>query len=221
MDRKIFFDSLRDSGAFGKKLQSNFVKGVDAILDGCIRWHVVPLHHTANIMAQSHHETGGQMEPVKETVYAHSEDRNPSDAEVIRRLDRAFAKGQLSWVSKPYWRDGWFGRGLVQITHEKNYIKLGTAIGVDLVKNRDLALDLTTAVDIAVVGMTRGLFTGKKLGDYNFPDALKAKPALNPRRIINGEDGTDAKIAKMHIFFYDALVKAGYNAEASCRAPSL
>jgi hypothetical protein len=69
--------------------------------------------------------------------------------------------------------------------------------------------------------MTRGLFTGKKLSDFDFPKALTAKVPLNPRRIINGEDGTDGKIAKVHIFFYDALVKAGYNVETSCRAPSL
>lgn len=221
MNRKTLFDELRNSGAFGKKLAPTFVVGVEAVLEACYRWQVVPVHHAANIMAQVHHETGGQMEPVKETVYADSKVRDPSDTEVIRRLDRAYAKGQLSWVRETYWRDGWFGRGLIQITHLKNYLKVGTAISVDLVKNRDLALRLDIAADIAVVGMTRGLFTGKKLSDFDFPKALTAKVPLNPRRIVNGEDGSDGKIAKVHIFFYDALVKAGYNVETSCRAPAL
>lgn len=221
MNRKIFFDELRNSGVFGKGLPSNVVQGVEALLDASMRWKITDPHHAANIMAQSHHETGGQMQPVKETVYAHSKDRNPSDAEVIKRLDTAYAKGQLPWVRETYWRAGWFGRGFIQLTHLKNYLKLGTAIGVDLVKNRDLALRLDIAADIAVVGMRDGLFTGKKLADYKFPASLTADEPKNPRRIINGKDGTDAKVAKTHIFFYDALVKAGYGVEASCRAPSL
>jgi hypothetical protein len=53
-------------------------------------------------LSEVYHETGGQMLPVKETVYAHSKDRNPSDAAVIKRLDTAYVKGKLPWVSKPY-----------------------------------------------------------------------------------------------------------------------
>jgi hypothetical protein len=56
-----------------------------------------------------------------------------------------------------------------------------------------------------VIGMAEGSFTGKKLADYRFPDALDAPPASNPRRIINGADGTDAKVAALHRKYYHAL----------------
>lgn len=219
MDRKVFFDSIRGTGLFGKALASSHVTGCEALLDASMEWGLTNPHHVAHVLAHAHHETGAYMLPIKETVQAHHVDKNPSDAEVIRRLDVAWKKGQLSWVSTPYWRDGWFGRGFIQITHLKNYLKLGTAIGVDLVANRDASLNPAISAATAVVGMRDGLFTGKKLSDYKFPDALTAKPKENPRRIVNGEDGTDAKIAKSHIFFYDALVKAGYGVNAAtCRA---
>ena len=32
--------------------------------------------------------------------------RDPSRRDSSRRLDRAFAKGQLPWVKTPYWADG-------------------------------------------------------------------------------------------------------------------
>lgn len=213
MDRKVFFDQIRASGLFGKSLKPEHVAGTEAIIDAAIRYRVTNPHHVAHILAHVFHETGSYMLPIKETVYASHTQKNPSDATVIKRLDDAFKKGQLSWVKTPYWRDGWFGRGQIQITHESNYRKLGDAIGVDLVSDKDRALDLTNSAAIAVVGMSKGLFTGKKLSDYDFPAALDAAPANHPRRIVNGIDGTDAKISKYHRTFYNALVKAGYSVE--------
>lgn len=209
MNRAVFFDNVRHS-IFGGRLSAPQVMGMEALINGFEQYGVVNAHHAANILAQVHHETGGYMSPIKETVYASHADKNPSDALVIARLNKAFAAGQLSWVTKPYWRDGWFGRGMVQITHKDNYEKLGDALGVDLVGNRDLALDLNVSAAIAIVGMVTGLFTGKKLSDYSFPASLDARPELNPRRIINGEDGTDKKIATNHRLFYNALVAANF-----------
>lgn len=207
MDKKLFFDTMRTS--FGR-IDQGQVTGIEAILSACEKWMVSDTHHIANILAQTAHETGLQMLPVKETVYASSQNRNPTDAQVIARLDAAFKKGDLPWVKTPYWRDGWFGRGMIQITHKAVYIRVGKEIGVDLENNRDAALDLHTSSAIAVVGMSRGLFTGKKLGDYDFPGALSKPPALNPRRIVNGNDGTDEKVAKLHKQFYNAMVVAGH-----------
>lgn len=211
MDRAKLYAALRrrDSGVFGTSLSQAQVRGVEAILNSCARNRVTDPHHVANILAQVYHETGGYMLPIKETVYASHKDKNPSDTKVIARLDNAWAKGQLSWVSTPYWRDGAFGRGPIQITHWDNYEKMGKRLGVDLRGNPDLALDPDIGADIAVVGMSEGMFTGKKLSDYSFPNALRASPKNHPRRIVNGRDGTDEDITEYHYAFVNAIREAG------------
>ena len=214
MDPARFFDSVRTS-VFGGRLPQSAVDGCEAILASCRRQTVNDPHHVANILAQVHHETGGYMLPIKETVFPSHQDKNPSDATVIARLDRAFAKGQLPWVKTPYWRDGAFGRGPIQITHWPNYERMGKRLGVDLRGNPSLALDPKTGADIAVVGMSEGMFTGRKLSDYDFPSALNNPPDTNPRRIVNGKDGTDAKIAATHRHFHAALIAGGWGAETT------
>lgn len=205
MDRSLFFSSIRKS-LFAGKISQGQVDGVEAILLACERAGVSDLRHVANIFAQVYHETGGQMLPVKETVYASSADRNPSDATVIARLDAAFRKGQLPWVKTVYWRTGWFGRGLIQITHEDNYRRLGAEIGIDLVANRDLALSLGIAAQIAVIGMRDGLFRGQKLADF-FSSKTDAPAAA--RAIVNGDTkAVGPEIARYHAAFLAALTAA-------------
>jgi hypothetical protein len=196
MDRAKFFDAIRPHVT----LTTFAVEGIEALLDA---GEGLPLHHMANILAQVRRETGGIMGPIKETVMAHHKDKNPSDQEVMRRLDVAFAKGQLTWVKTPYWRDGWFGRGQIQITHRANYAKFG-------ISNPSDALKPHISAHIAVKGMTEGLFTGKKLADYAFPAALSNPPETNPRRIVNGKDGSDVEVAGFHRIFAAALEKAGW-----------
>ena len=145
------------------------------------------------------------MYPVKETVMPHHNDKLPSDAEVKHRLERAWSSGQLqrAGVKIPYWRDGAFGRGQIQITHAKNYAKFG-------ITNYSDALKLDVSARIAVEGMRDGMFTGKALSDYDFPSALDNPPRTNPRRIVNGPDGTDDKIRAMHFAFVWALEAGGW-----------
>ncbi|PZQ82648.1 MAG: hypothetical protein DI549_10730 [Ancylobacter novellus] len=214
MDRSVFFDRVR-ARPFGGALSQQQVEGVNAILDAADRYGLAEPHHLANTLAEVHHETGGHMLGIKETVYASHKDKNPSDATVIARLDAAFRNGQLPWVKTPYWRDGWFGRGPVQITHRDNYLKFEKRLGVPLTVNPSLALDPKIGADIAVVGMAEGLFTGRKLADYSFPAALDAPAKSNPRRIINGVDGTDAKVASAHRAFVAALVAAGWTGSSA------
>lgn len=202
MNRQAFFDAIRP--AFGT-LSGPQVDGMSALLDqGSMS--KLPLHHMANVLAQVRRETGGYMSPIKETVMPHHKDKNPSDAEVIRRLDRAFAAGKLSWVKTPYWRDGWFGRGQIQLTHKANYAKFGISVPDDSMQPHISAY-------VAVKGMSDGLFTGKKMSDYAFPAALDAPPASNPRRIVNGPDGSDKEVAAFHRQFAAALEAAGWGAK--------
>lgn len=213
MNRTNFFANLKKSTSIFKgKFTQSQVNGINSILDACVKYNVANPHHIAHILAHVYHETGKYMSPIKETVYGTSTNKNPTDSIVIKRLNTAWAKGQLSWVSTPYWKDGWFGRGQIQITHKNNYDKLGKKIGVDLVSNPSLALDINNSAAIAVLGMRDGDFTGKKLSDYAFPQALDADWQNHPRRIVNGKDGTDVNIKKYHLSFYTALIDAGYKA---------
>jgi len=202
MKRKTFFAALRarNSGLFGTSLTGPQVQGIDALLDA---GRALPLHHMANVLAQVHHETGGGMYPIKETVMPWHKNKKPSDATVIGRLDRAYAKGQLTWVKVPYWRGGAFGRGQLQITHDYNYDKFG-------ITNYAEALRLDVSARIAVEGMREGMFTGKKLADFNIPQDLDNPPRTNPRRIVNGADGSDDKVRTHHMVFAAALEAAGW-----------
>jgi hypothetical protein len=206
MNRKAFYDAIRP--AFGGKLSQPQVDGMDALLH---EGRNLPLHHMAHVLAHVRRETGGYMAPIKETVMPHHKDKNPSDAEVIRRLDVAFAKGQLKGVKNAYWRDGWFGRGQIQITHKDNYDRFNVG--------KEEAMHLPVSARIAVQGMARGMFRGKKLGDYDFPAALDNPPATNPRRIVNGEDGSDKEVAASHRQFAAALEAAAWG-ETTITAPT-
>lgn len=159
-------------------------------------------NQAAYVLATAKWETAHTMEPVRETLAA-------SDASVIARLDRAWEKGQLKWVSRPYWRGGFFGRGYVQLTHEANYRKAGSKLSVDLVGNPSLALDPVIAAQILVVGSRDGWFTGKKLSDYI---TLKQSNYRGARRIINGTDQASA-IAELAREYEAELKLMGYGNE--------
>lgn len=95
-DREFFFQTVRSK--FGR-LRQEQVDGFNKILDewearglGDKRW-------LANMLAQSWHETGAQMQPIKEMG------------------SEAYLRG------KPYYP--WVGEGLIQVTWEKNHRKFG------------------------------------------------------------------------------------------------
>lgn len=186
INRKFFFDQVR-ANLFDGSFKQSQVDGLTAILD---EWETNTPNDDdrwlAYMLGTAHHETGRTMQPVRETFAS-------SDAQAIKRLDKAYAKGVLTWVKKPYWQldaagKSWFGRGLVQITHKSNYQKLGNAIGVDLVANPGLALQLDIAVKILFVGMRNGLFTTVKLSDRFSPTKERWREA---RQIINGLESAD------------------------------
>ncbi len=103
--------------------------------------------------------------------------------------------GSLKYLrSKKYWP--YIGRGYVQITWLANYKKYG--IENDMTK----ALDPHFAAYIMIDGMTKGVFTGKKLSDYF--SQTKNDP-VGARRIINGTD-KDRQIAEHYYAYLKALV---------------
>ncbi|HEX7798396.1 MAG TPA: hypothetical protein VF456_28730 [Vicinamibacterales bacterium] len=93
----------------------------------------------------------------------------------------------------------YYGRGYVQITWKDNYARLGKAIGVNdqLVIFPESALDPSIAYRIMSEGMRRGLFTGRKLGDYINDRRCDYRLA---RQIINGLDQADRIAAYSNVF---------------------
>ena len=89
----------------------------------------------------------------------------------------------------------------MQLTGKRNYADMSQRLGVDLVGNPELALDLGISVRIIFVGMTLGTYTGRKLGDYF--NAAK-DDWVQARRIINGTDKANL-IAGYGKRFYAAL----------------
>ena len=222
MDRAAFFASLRQrtSGVFGTSLSAKQVEGVEAILDEAAR-RGTSLLHLAAILAESYHETGGQMQPVSENLNYSAQrltqvwpKRFPTlsaakpYANNPQRLANKVYGGRLGNVDP---NDGWLfrGRGLAQITGRENYAKFGIA-GVP-----DDASKMSVAVRILFDGMEKGMFTGKKLADYDF--LVTTNPAVPgyryyaSRSIINSDmQANGGKIEKYGKAFEEALRAAGY-----------
>jgi putative chitinase len=126
----------------------------------------------AYVLATVRHETGNRWLPVDE---------------IGKGKGRAYGfpvEGQL-----------YYGRGFVQLTWYTNYEKVGKLLNLDLTGNPDLASDYDTAYLILSLGMSRGLFTGKKLAHYINADGCDY---VNARRIVNGTDRAEliAKYAR-------------------------
>lgn len=171
------------------------------IIEAC-RKHGLLRNQAAYVLGTSYHETAHTMEPVRETLAQ-------TDNSAIARLDRAWQRGLLPWVKSAYWRDGFFGRGYVQLTHRFNYERAGRELGVDMVSDPSVALDAQISAEVTVRGMLEGWFTGKKLSDYI---TLQASDYVGARRIVNGTDRARA-IAEHAREYEAALLAEGYGVE--------
>lgn len=181
IDRKVFFDEAR--AQFGR-FDQNKVNGMDAILNEWERRKLSDLRWLAYIFATVWHETGQEMLPVEEIGKGSGHSYGNPDAETGQR---------------------YYGRGLPQLTHKRNYRLFSDRLGIDLVHNPDLALQLDISVKILFDGMINGLFTGVGLTRYFNTDT----DWVNARRIINGTDRAEM-IGRYAEKFYDALTAADY-----------
>ena len=93
---------------------------------------------------------------------------------------------------KPYYP--WVGEGLVQVTWKRNAVKFGATKPGDL-------LNWPKALEALFDGMTKGMFTGRELGDYF---SMRTDDPVHARRIINGMDKA-VLIAGYHRNFMGAL----------------
>lgn len=203
IDRRYFFDQVRAS-LFKGSLQQQQVEGMNAILDYWERHHGrADRRWLAYILATAFHETAYTMQPVRETLA-------DSDEKAVAILDRAYAAGKLSWVKTVYWlpdEDGksWLGRGLVQLTHKRNYEAMSRLTGIDLVADPARAMEMRTAVTILVEGMISGSFAPHKLADHI---NAEKEDWVNARRIVNGTDRAE-KLADYGRAFHAALRRDG------------
>ncbi|MEH7876949.1 hypothetical protein V7799_04470 [Rhizobium laguerreae] len=197
MDREAFYAALRrrGSGVFGTSLKPSQKAGLEAVFNEAQKRNT-PIAHLSYMLATDYHETARTMQPIAE-----------------------YGKGN----GKPYGKKGkygqaQYGRGLVQLTWDRNYERADKELGLKgaLLKNFDLAMTMKVAVAIMFSGMVEGWFTGKKLSQYL---SGSKKDYIGARRIINGTDKA-AQIAEYARSFEAALVEAGYAASASKPAPA-
>jgi len=200
INEKSFFSFVR-SRIFAGKLTQGVVDTINGILK-CYRENGRDdIRDIAYILATAYYESYSAAKnpnwlPVREGWAKTNEG-------AIRAVTSLFEKGIISknYAIPDEEGKSWYGRGYVQITWKENYRRLGDAIGVDLVANPDLALDREVSINILVIGMVKGLFTGKKLADYLTP---KTTDYANARRIINGTDRA-LPIASKAYKFYQGL----------------
>ncbi len=173
INRDFFFDYARTT-LFGGSLRQGQVGGLTLLLDTWDKDHAAKDDRwLAYILATTHHETDRTMRPIEE-----------------------YGKGR----GRPY-APRYYGRGYCQLTWDYNYDRFGRLLGVDLLNQPEMALDPVHAAPILFTGMIRGLYTGKKLGDY----ILGAKcDWVNARRIVNGTDKANA-IADYARRYYAAI----------------
>lgn len=104
------------------------------------------------------------------------------------------------------------GRGFVQITGRRNYTDWSNRLGLDLLKEPQLAEKPEIAVHILVEGMMLGTFTGRKLPDFVHSSTSDYTGA---RRVVNGTDR--AGIIANYARDFEAALKAGGYGEAPKR----
>ena len=193
INRPAFYSSVR-SGLFGGKLRQSQMDGMETIFDAWERGSLTDRRWLAYAFATVFHETGETMQPVEE-----------------------IGKGK----GKPYgnptasYGQTYYGRGYVQLTWEKNYKSAGDKIGIDLVRQPDLAMSPPVATRILFSGVSEGWFTGKKFLDYF---TAEMTDWTNARRIINGMDKAP-QIAGYARMFYQSILAAGDDATPVAVAP--
>jgi hypothetical protein len=188
-DRKVFFDSVRNS-LFGGSLKQQQVDGMNFKLD---QWEANPLSDDlrwlAYCFATSFWETARTMWPIEEI---------------------GKGKGHSYGKRDPETGQTYYGRGDVQLTWKENYrnatMKLELGEEDDLVWHPVKALDPKISADVMFRGMSEGWFTGKKLSRYfssHINDPVAARAIINADVKKNGK-----KIAAIHADFLAALQAA-------------
>lgn len=175
INRTDFFEKARVN-LFSGSLAQTQVDGMNAILDQWEALRLTDLRWLAYMLATAKHETNATMQPVREAYW----------------LSEEWRKNNLRYY--PF-----YGRGLVQLTWERNYWLMTGLLhdqfssrfpDFDMVANPDLALDPKVSVAVMFEGMLEaessiGDFTGRALEQFF---SATREDWVNARTIINGLD---------------------------------
>ena len=188
VDRKFFWKN------FPYKKTQSIIDNVEMIIDYFDeKDYLISLKWLAYALATVKHETNETYAPVVEGYWIKTGRVNAL---------KKYYKGKAAYKTIfPPGDKTYEGRGLVQLTHNFNYKKMGDIIGVDLLAQPELALDPEIAVEIMFEGMYNGTFTGMKFANYLSEKKMDWEGA---RKIINGVD-KKVLIAGYAQKFYDAL----------------
>ena len=162
MNDKLFFDLVRDS-VFGGHISESQFEGLVKILDyRDQKWPKMIDAELADVLATAYWESGRTLQPIEEGQPTLSGDR-------LRKYQKSLY----------YWP--WYGRGLVQVTHEANYKKFN-------IENRDDALKWDVALDVLFRGMIFGMFRADDKGPHKLSRYIteKRQDWINARLIVNG-----------------------------------
>lgn len=124
------------------------------------------------------------------------------------KLVEEIGKGRGRPYHKPgKYGQGQWGRGLPQLTWDRNYEWADKALGLNgaLLKNFNLALDADISAKLMVLGMETGAFTGKGLRNYLTGPIGTYEQFRQARRIINGMDKADM-IARYAVKIQQAII---------------
>ncbi|WP_224826300.1 hypothetical protein [Cognatishimia sp. MH4019] len=235
MDKQKFYAALRkrNSGVFGTSFSQAQVDGIEAILAECVS-QAADLGQTAYVCARAYGETGGKMQPVEESLW-YSE----------KRLLQVFGKHRRQGIPASklarnpkklanvvyggHWgranlgntepNDGWDfrGRGLGQITGRRNYTKWSQGLGLPLISQPDLLMDLKISVKALVVPMLEGWATGLKLSEFI---EGSHRDYLNANAVWNGNLDADKYAAAARAFDL-ALTQSGYAPRTAPAVPQV
>lgn len=177
-DRKVFFDSIRESLYRGSIREQATIDGLNYKLD---YFETLPddtdLRWLANALGQWHHETGARMYPVRETFAT-------SDAQARQRL-----AGAPYAQTDPVTGEAYYGRGDIQLTWKENYQKQQDKHGFPLVNDPESQLKPEVSVVTSYHGMVDGDFRGDARGRQTlaryFSDAVN--DPYGAREIVNGD----------------------------------
>jgi hypothetical protein len=164
INRTAFFDTIRPT-LFKNGFSQVQVDSIDAIIDECEKQGIADNRQIAYIFATPYHECF-----------------NPHHPETRLTPIKEYGSDQYLKSKKYY---PYIGRGFSGLTWKSNYEMEGERLGLDLINNPDMILDINIAANSHVYCMKHGRYTGRKLSDYINGSMCNF---LGARKVINGID---------------------------------
>lgn len=159
MNRKKFYDSLRQTGLFPGGFTQSQIDGIEGVLDAFVLVGDGLGDTLAYALATGYHETGARMVPVREGFASTDAAARKAVARLAARRGPRSAPARYGSPAGPYGHV-YYGRGQVQLTWLNNYRNSSADAGLDLVKNPDAMLDPKISARVMIKGLLDGRWNG-------------------------------------------------------------